>query len=89
LTGQMDVLIMVSGEANMSETTTENEKNPNIESARQHMKTAREAMHKSVEAWLPKGYLEHRRAARKEMLLALRSLLDAAIDHIEQKTKQE
>jgi hypothetical protein len=34
---------------------------------------------------LPEGFLEHRRAARKEMMLAVRSLLDAAIEKMEEK----
>jgi hypothetical protein len=31
------------------------------------------------------GFLEHRRAARKEMMLAVRSLLDAAIEKMDEK----
>jgi hypothetical protein len=34
---------------------------------------------------LPEGFLEHRRAARKEMLLAVRSMLDAVIEKMEEK----
>ena len=37
---------------------------------------------------LPKDFREHSRAARKEQLLAVRSLIDAAIDHLEQKPER-
>ncbi len=67
----------------MSETIDESKKNPNLEEAREHMKAARQAMHKTMEAWLPEGYLENRRKARKEMLQAMRSLLNAAIERME------
>jgi hypothetical protein len=65
----------------------EHMKNEHFEEAREHMRAARKAMHDSVKAWLPEGYFEHRRAARKEFLMAMRSLMDAAIDHTEKKEK--
>jgi hypothetical protein len=37
---------------------------------------------------LPKEFAEHTRAAHKEMLLAMRSLLDAAIQRAEEKPKR-
>jgi len=55
------------------------------EEARQHFKTAREEMRKSMELLLPEGFFEHRRSARREMLLAWRSMLDAAIQHMDEK----
>ncbi len=55
------------------------------EDARQHFRAAREEMRKSVEILLPEGFLEHRRGARREVLLAWRSMLDAAIQHMEEK----
>jgi hypothetical protein len=55
------------------------------EETRQHLKAAREEMRKSVETLLPPGYLEHRRAARREFLLAARSLIDAALKRMEEK----
>ncbi len=55
------------------------------EEARQHFRAAREEMRKSMELLLPEGFLEHRRGARREMLLAWRSMLDAAIQHMEEK----
>jgi hypothetical protein len=48
-----------------------------------HMQAARAEMRKSMEAMLPPGLLEHRRAARREMLLAVRSVIDAALRHTE------
>ena len=72
----------------MTETTeTHSEKDPRMVEAREHMKAARQAMHQSFQALMPAGYLEKRRAARKEMLLAMRSMVDAAIAHIEKSTE--
>lgn len=56
------------------------------EDVREHMRAAREEMRKSVEGLLPPQFIEHRRAARKEMLLAFRSLLNHAIDRIDERT---
>jgi hypothetical protein len=72
----------------MTETTEHESKNPNLEEAREHFHTARSAMRKSMEALIPAGYLENRRAARKEMLLGLRKILDAAIEHAEKHTSK-
>jgi hypothetical protein len=55
------------------------------EEAREHLKTARDEMRKSVETLFPPGFLEHRRAARKEMLLAARSLIDHALKTMDEK----
>ena len=66
---------------------TSTDKYPHLAEARKHFKAARESMHKSMEELLPKGYIEHRRAARKEMLLAFRSLLDAAIERADKKPR--
>lgn len=67
----------------MPEKTTSTVKNPKIDEAREHMHAAHENMHKVAEAWIPEGVRENQRAARKEFLLGLRSLLDAAIEHTE------
>ncbi len=64
---------------------THEDKYPHLSEARKHFKAARESLHKSMEQMLPKGFVEHRRAARKEMLLAFRSLLDGAIEHVDKK----
>jgi hypothetical protein len=70
-------------EITMPDTTDQGSNRPNLEEAREHFHTARDAMRKSMEALIPAGYLENRRAARKEMLLGLRKMLDAAIEHVE------
>ena len=54
---------------------------------RQHMRAAREELRESVSALLPPEFVEHRRKARKEMLLAWRSIIDAALQRIEDKDK--
>jgi hypothetical protein len=46
----------------------------------EHARSARAEFRKSVESLLPPGFVEHRRAARREMLLAFRSLIDAALE---------
>jgi hypothetical protein len=51
-----------------------------FQEAREHMKAARTSVRTTFEGLLPKDFVEHQRAARKEILLALRSLLDAAIE---------
>ena len=53
---------------------------PKLKEAREHFHTARKSMHKHWEKLLPEGFVESRRAARKEMLLGIRSILDYAID---------
>lgn len=53
--------------------------------AREHYRNAREEMRKSVEKLLPEGFVEHRRNARREMLLAWRSMLDHAIQRMDEK----
>jgi hypothetical protein len=45
----------------------------------EHLEAARAEMRASVEALLPPGFVERRRAARRHMLLAARSLIDAAL----------
>jgi len=72
----------------MAEKTTRQKKYESHvpEEARQHFRAAREEMRKSVELLLPEGFLEHRKGARREMLLAWRSMLDAAIRRMDEKT---
>jgi hypothetical protein len=55
------------------------------EEARQHFRAARDEMRKGLETLLPEGFLEHRRNARREMLHAWRSMLDAAIQRMDEK----
>jgi len=49
----------------------------------EHLKAARQQFRQGFEAMFPPGFVEHRRAARKEMLLAVRSLIDSAIERME------
>ena len=47
---------------------------------REHLRSARAEMRESVKAVFPPAFLEHRRAARKEFLLAARELINGAIE---------
>jgi hypothetical protein len=54
----------------------------------EHAWKAREELRKSVAALLPSlppEFTAHRQAARKEMLLAFRSLIDHAIERVEKR----
>jgi hypothetical protein len=51
-----------------------------IEGLRHTLKTKRPQI-------IPEGFKEHTRSARKEMLLAVRSLLDTAIEELEGEPK--
>jgi hypothetical protein len=42
-------------------------------------------MRQSVEGLFPPEFIEHRRAARREMLLAARSLIDHALKRMDEK----
>jgi hypothetical protein len=53
------------------------------EEVRQHVRAARDEIGESIKSILPPGFLEHRRKARKEMLLAWRSLIDSAIERMD------
>ncbi len=70
----------------MAEKTTKGKFSERIpEEAREHMKAAREEMRESMKAFLPPEFFEHRRKARKEMLLAFRSAIDSALKRIDEK----
>jgi hypothetical protein len=69
------------------ENVEETEDMKQYKEARKHFHAARQAMRKSVEAFLPPGVLENRRLARKEFLLGVRTLVDAAIETIESSQK--
>jgi len=58
------------------------------EETREHLRAAREELHKSMEGILPPGFMEHRQKAGKEMLLALRSILDASLERMDEKKKK-
>ena len=57
--------------------------------ARQHARSAREEMKKSMAAFFPPEFAEHRRQARKEFLLAFRSVIDTAIERTEERDKRK
>jgi hypothetical protein len=54
------------------------------EETRQHLHAAREEFHKSIEGMLPTGFMEHHKNARKEMLMAWRSMIDASLERMEE-----
>jgi len=58
------------------------------EEVRQHARAAREELRESIKAFLPPEFMEHRRKARKEMLLAWRSMIDAALERMEKKEQK-
>jgi hypothetical protein len=58
------------------------------EEVREHARTAQEEWRESIKAFLPPGFWEHRRKARKEMLLAWRSMIDAALERMEKKEEK-
>jgi hypothetical protein len=59
------------------------------EEVREHARAAREELRESMKALLPPGFIEHRKKARKEMLLAWRSLIDSAIERMDEKKEEE
>jgi hypothetical protein len=84
---QSTVHFVLLGVCKMTEKNAEPTKNPKIEEAREHMRVARAEMHKVAESFLPSGLRESRQTARREFLLGIRSLLDAAIEHTEKAVK--
>lgn len=58
------------------------------EEVRQHVRAAREEMRESIKAFLPPGFVEHRKNARREMLLAWRSLIDSALERMDEKQEE-
>ena len=55
---------------------------------RQHLDAARDEVRKGLETFVPEGFFEHRDTARREMLLAGRGVLDAAIRRMDEKKAQ-
>lgn len=56
---------------------------PVPEETREHVKQARKEMRESVKALFPPEFIEHRRAAKKQMLLAMQGLVNHAIEKLE------
>ena len=70
----------------MAEKTNKRKMSDRIpDEAREHVKAAREEMRESIKGFLPPEFVEHRHKARKEMLLAFRSLVDAALERMDKK----
>ncbi len=67
----------------MPETTNPLDDDDARESARQHMRNARAEMRESFNAFFPPEFVQHQQQARREMLLAWRSMLDRAIRRID------
>jgi hypothetical protein len=75
-------------EYSMATKKSESEKKfkPEIpEEAREHYRNARNEMREAAKLLFPAGFLERRRAARKEMMMAFRSMLDSAIEKMDEK----
>ncbi|MEP7358635.1 MAG: hypothetical protein ABI847_15410 [Anaerolineales bacterium] len=49
----------------------------------EHLKAARHEIKQGVEAMFPPGFVAHRRAARKEVLLAARSFIDGVLQRMD------
>jgi hypothetical protein len=58
------------------------------EEAYAHMRSAHAEMRESVSALFPPEFIEHRRAARKEILLAAQAFIGHAIERIEAKEQR-
>ncbi|HEX9332083.1 MAG TPA: hypothetical protein VF896_09360 [Anaerolineales bacterium] len=58
------------------------------EEVRQHARAAREEMRESMKSFLPPDFWEHGKKARKEMLLAWRSMIDAALERMDEKEEK-
>lgn len=58
------------------------------EEARAHWKAAREELRDSFRALFPPEFVEHRRKARKEMLMAWRSMIDAALERMDERSEK-
>jgi len=58
------------------------------EEVRQHVRAAREEWRESIKTFLPPEFMEHRKKARREMLLAFRSVIDAALENMDKKEEK-
>ena len=58
------------------------------EEVREHARAARKELRESVKAFLPPEFFEHRKKARKEMLLAWRSMINAALERMDEKEEK-
>ena len=63
--------------------TEETKPGPIPQEAKDHFGNAKAEFKKGLDAMFPPEVKEHREAAQKEVLMGLRSLIDAAIDKFE------
>ena len=63
---------------------TEEKKGPVPQEAHDHFGNAKNEFKKGLDAMFPPEMREHREEAQKEVLLGLRSLIDAALDKFEE-----
>jgi hypothetical protein len=63
-------------------------RHPIPEQSRAHLRAARREIRRSIVSLLPQGFVEHSNKARKEMLLAWRSMIDAAIERLDEEEKE-
>ncbi len=54
------------------------------EETREHLETAGKEFGRSLEGLFPPDFIDHNRRARREFLLAARSLIDHALEHLEE-----
>ena len=52
------------------------------EEVRQHMRNAHAEMRESMQALFPPEFIEHRKVARREILLGIRGLIDDALERM-------
>ncbi len=55
----------------------------------EHAQAARKAYRKSIEGLFPREFIAQRRTARKEMLLAIRSVVNRALERVEAEDEGE
>ena len=68
----------------MSEETKETQKGPIPQEAHDHFGNAKSEFKKGLDAMFPPEVKEHRQAAQKEVLMGLRSLIDAALEKFDE-----
>ena len=56
--------------------------------AREHFRAARQEMRKGLEGMLPPEFKDHRRKAHRELLLGWRSMIDTALQRMENHEKK-
>lgn len=64
----------------------EGRKTPRVlpEETRQHLRAAGDEFRQGLEGLFPPKFVDHKRRARKEFLLAARSLIDHALERFEE-----